>query len=325
MLNTVHEGYVLKLYDGTLWLAKWNIHDNFKNIVALPWRTNGVAKFTTFHDKLHYAKSKYPYLIKVVEAYNKVLPVIPKNYVRKVYDPFSEAKRVVFSPLPHEKLSRELILLLISEANIDLDDIGLVHSSTTEPIIVSRGKLNAYKIYNAIRRLFFTTNMFNHLEPGSLFNVKSHDIYVRISNHVLKSLYSRKYLNGVFNSSITYTIRLLEDEIYGFEDLKVKSFGRVTLLAKIVDDRKAIFYPSRYGIEVLSIAEGNSRAKFASEIIAFNDGFREAAWEGSEVLVQGVLEKVIDNIEGREYYRVSVGFSKDLILPLQRKHIPLYA
>ena len=318
----VHEGYVLRIFDGSLWLAKWNIHDNTENIIALPWKHR--IKNQCFIESIKYAKTKYPYFMRVVKSYNRVLPVISRNHIRKIFNPYEESKRILKSPKGYERIVRDLIMLIISEAGIDVDDIGVVHNSIYEPIIVSKGKNLAYKIYNAIRRLFFTTSLFYHLEPEALFNIKKHDIYVKISSRVLKSLYSRKYLNGVFNT-ISYTIRLLDDSFYNISDIEVKSFGRVTLIAKIVDDKNSIFYPSRYGVEVSSVAEGSFRAKFVSEIVAFNEGFREAAWEGSEVLVQGVLEKVVDKVNDREYYRVSIGFSKDLMLPLQRQHIPLYA
>jgi len=322
MQGYVHEGYVLKIFDESLWLAKWNIHDNTKNVIALPWKHR--IRNQCFVEKINYAKSKYPYLMKVVKPYNRILPVISRNHIRKIFDPYEEAKRILRNPKSYERTVRDLVMLIISEAGIDVDDIGVVHDSAHEPIIISRGKSLAYKIYNAVRRLFFTTNLFYHLKPETLFDVEKHDIYVKISNKVLKSLYSRKYLNGMFGT-IFYTIRLLDDSLYNISDIEVRSFGRVTLIAKIHDDKDSIFYPSKYGVEVTSIAEGSFRAKFVSEIVAFNEGFREAAWEGSEVLVQGVLEKVIDRVNDREYYRVSVGFSKDLILPLQRQHIPLYA
>ncbi len=322
MRNYVHEGFVLEIFDGSLWLAKWNIHDNSKNIIALPW--NYGVRNKCFIENINYVKLKYPYFMSVVKSYNKVLPVISRNHIRKILDPYREAKRILRNPRGYERAARDLLTLIISEAGIDVDDVGIVYDSVPEPIIVSKGRKIAYKIYNAVRRLFFTTNMFYHLEPGDLFNVKKHDIYVKISSKVLKSLYSRKYLSGTFNTML-YTIRLLDDFIYGIDDIEVRSYGRVTLIAKILDDKDSIFYPSRYGVEVVSIAEGGFRAKFVSEIIAFNEGFREVAWEGTEVLVQGVLEKVIDKVSDREYYRVSVGFSRDLILPLQRQHIPLYA
>ncbi len=322
MQDLIHEGYVLKIFDETLWLVKWNIHDNCKNIIALPWKHK--VNDLHFIDSINYVKLKYPYFMKIVKSYNRILPVISRMHVRKIFNPYEEAMRIVKEPKNHERMVRDLIMLITSEAGIDLNDIGVVYGSELEPIIISKGKNIAYKIYNAVRRLFFTTNMFYHLEPGMFFNVRKHDIYVKISDKVLKSLYSRKYLSGVF-STVFYTIRLLDDLTYDFSDIEVKSYGRVTLIAKIIDDKYSIFYPSRYGVLVTSIAEGSFRAKFVSEIVAFNEGFREAAWEGAEVLVQGTLEKVIDNVRDREYYRVSVGFSKDLILPLQRQRTPLYA
>jgi len=322
MQGVVHEGYVLKIFDETLWLVKWNIHDNNKNVIALPWKHR--AKDLHFVDSINYVKLKYPYFMKVVKSYNRILPVISREHVRKIFNPYKEVVRIVKEPKNYERTVRDLIMLITSEAGVDINNVGVVYGSELEPIIISKGKSVAFKIYNAVRRLFFTTNMFYHLEPGMFFNIEKHDIYVKISDKVLKSLYSRKYLSGVF-STVPYTIRLLDDLTYDFSDIEVKSYGRVTLIAKIINDKYSIFYPSRYSVLVTSIAEGSFRAKFVSEIVAFNEGFREAAWEGAEVLVQGTLEKVVDNVCDREYYRVTVGFSKDLILPLQRQHIPLYA
>lgn len=330
------EGYVVRLIDDSLWIARWNIHDDLRRIIALPYYAmmNGKPLLIIgYMNAIKYIRVKYSHLLNLVESYDRFLPVVTRNIIKSIKSPKAILRETMDKRNHLLKTITDFLLLVSSEANISINDLGasfipevLLYQDVPKIDFIVYGEENSFKVHSGIRRLFFTTDMFNHLTGKYVLNNREkYDLNTSISEGILTSIYSRKFLSGFFNNKIEFNIRLVHDRLYGFDEMKVSNLGRVTVLAKITNDKYAIFTPAEYGVKVKSVAEGDSRAKLVSKIVAFNDGFREHAWRGIEVLVQGSLEKVYDIANDKEYYRITLGFSHDLLLPVQRPYAPLYS
>ena len=329
----VRDGDVVELLDHSLWVVSWNIHKIPDSIIALPYYVFRDGKRTLIEspmDSIEYARRKYPYLTTVVESYDRILPLISTRLIRRIF--YSNAylrNEILPNSSIFSRLVRELISLIASEAEITVDDLGVsfIPSEIVFPrkvYIIAYNEEVGFKVYNALRRLFFTTTLFEHLKGDHVLStMRKYGIYVKISPKTLDYIYSRKVLSGIFRGKIEYHVKILRSKVYSFGDIKVQNLGRVLVLAKVLDDKFSLLTPAEYDIQVVDVAEGDFKAKFASKIVVYNEGYKEHLWKGVTALVHGRLEKVWNIIEDKEHYRISVGLSRDILLPTRRLYAPL--
>lgn len=327
------DGDVVKLIDNSLWLVSWNIHDIPYSIIALPYyvtRNGKKVMIESMLDGLKYAREKYPYLMEVIESYDRILPRIHKNIIKKVFSAGRYLTKTLLSSDESSRLIKELVSIIASEAGISIDSLGVTFIPEELKFFKPKVYVIVYdedtglKVYNALRRLFFTTTFFKHLKGEDVYSkLKNYGIYVKVSINTLNYLYSRKVLSGIFCEKLEYHVKILRNVTYNFAEFKVQNLGRVTVLAKVLNDKHSLFTPAEYDIQVIDIAEGDFRARFASKVVVYNEGYKEHLWKGVSALIQGRLEKVQNIAEDEEYYRITVGFSKDILLPTRRLYTPL--
>ncbi|RLE90133.1 MAG: hypothetical protein DRN04_15530 [Thermoprotei archaeon] len=329
----IMDGDVVKLIDGSLWLVSWNIHDVPYSIIALPYyviRNGKKIIIESMLDALEYAREKYPYLMEVIESYDRILPKIRRNIVKKVFSASKYLTETLLSSDEVSRLIKEFVFMIASEAGISVDSLGITFIPEELKFFKPKVYLIVYdesiglKVYNALRRLFFTTMFFEHLKGDYVHSkLKNYGIYVKVSTNTLNYLYSRKVLSGIFYGKLEYHVKILRNITYSFAEFNVQNLGRVVVLAKVLNDKYSLFTPAEYDIQVIDVAEGDFRARFASKVVAYNEGYKEHLWKGASVLIQGRLEKVQNIAEDEEYYRITVGFSKDILLPTRRLYTPL--
>jgi predicted nucleotidyltransferase len=119
---------------------------------------------------------------------------------------------------------------------------------------------------------------------------------------------SRKAFQGKYDG-IDFFVRFVKnhheiDEQYG--DLCYKNCGYAKITATINDDSEALFTPCTYKIENIVLVEG-PKPKSISEIVSFRGRFCVQAKQGEKVVVQGKVEQVVDQRQGKEYYRIIIG------------------
>ncbi|MGC9345680.1 MAG: hypothetical protein ACP5ER_02660, partial [Candidatus Bathyarchaeales archaeon] len=74
----------------------------------------------------------------------------------------------------------------------------------------------------------------------------------------------------------------------------------------VVDDSESIFTPCVYKISDVRVLEGK-KLEPIKEIASFRGRFCEQARIGEVVIAQGKVERVIDDRQNREYFRLLLG------------------
>jgi predicted nucleotidyltransferase len=87
--------------------------------------------------------------------------------------------------------------------------------------------------------------------------------------------------------------------------IRYKNVGYAKIKAVAEDDSEAIFTPCSYKIKNVETIEG---VRFPiEEIASFRGRFCEQARTGEAVIAQGKVERVMDNWQNREYFRLLLG------------------
>lgn len=106
----------------------------------------------------------------------------------------------------------------------------------------------------------------------------------------------RKYNKGIIFGKI-FDILLVNypDEVFKEEIVSIKRIGRVIKRLKVLDDTYVFDYPSIY------ITNGDIKY-----VICYTHTYVGQAFQGEEIIVSGILEKVNDS-----YYRILVGSTRE--------------
>jgi len=115
-------------------------------------------------------------------------------------------------------------------------------------------------------------------------------------------------LQGKF-AETDYFIRFVKDfseidEVYG--DNQYKNVGYTKIRATILDSSESVFTPCKYGVKNAEVIEG-SKPGSIQEIVSFRGRFCEQAETSDEIIAQGKVERVTDNRQDSEYYRLLIG------------------
>ncbi len=81
--------------------------------------------------------------------------------------------------------------------------------------------------------------------------------------------------------------------------------GWIKVVAEIIDDKDAPFIPSIYKIKITKILEG-PKVEEISRIFSYMEEFRLQAKKGEQVLIEGHLERIIE--EKKEFYQITLSY-----------------
>jgi predicted nucleotidyltransferase len=181
-------------------------------------------------------------------------------------------------------------------------------SSDIDPIIY--GSENCRKIHEALK--FLMQDSKSHVkaytieELQKLFEFRVKDTKVAFKDFVRTE--QRKVLQGKFKDR-DYFMRFVKDwreirEKYG--TIQYKNMGHARIKAEIADDSEAIFTPCSYKLKNVEILDGTSTYPI-EEIASFRGRFCEQARISEMVVAQGKVERVTDNRQNRECFRLLLG------------------
>ncbi len=343
LVDDIIEGAYVELVDGSIWAVKGFIHPR-EGLICFPKyipvisgdRSKGIQRYIKLDglsDMWSILRSRYRHFVTFSEAYDKIVPVIPFIFIKKIYSPIERTKRVI-DEAPQSPIYRDLrdfILLLSAEGGIPLDRIGIsgslligLESEESDLDILVYGLEYGLKAYKALKSLHKKRVEVSRLTEKHILKLYRERVKdTKILFKVFYSLESRKMLQGVFRNRM-YFIRLLRyDSKIKYGKIKYKGLGKVIVRAKVTDTSESIFTPCTYDIEVLEVAEGDRKALLAIKAYSMRGRFCELVWDGTEVLIQGRLERFIDLEKHEAYYQISVNDPGDIIIPIRRESNPL--
>jgi len=329
MLMRVREGDFVESVDRLIFDVKGLVHPKNKVIAFLRYfpekkglRGRGKSTYSKVYslsERSRFLSEKFPKYIVYDPVLDEELCEVPVDSVKDHYKPTEKLVELRNSDSLDEieSLALQLAKLLKETANIPWDAIGIsgsimvgLHtpSSDIDPIVY--GSENCRKVHSALRNLLKEKN--SAFEPYTLkdlkdlFDFRSKDTVMSYEDFVRSE--SRKVLQGKFLQR-DYFIRSVKDwsevdEQYG--DIRYVNVGYAKVEATVTDDSESIFTPCVYRVSDVRVLEG-TQIESVEEIASFRGRFCEQARTGEVVIAQGKVERVRDNRQDREYYRLLIG------------------
>jgi predicted nucleotidyltransferase len=322
------EGDLILIRDGSIFDVKGLIHPPSK-VVAFPRfildssgdREHRGCKYRKIYNisaRFEFLEQNFPQFIVYDSVFDEKLCEVPMEKVKNQYKPANRLRELRHCTRLDdlEKDALNFVEILKGYGNIPWTTIGISGSllvklhkpdSDIDPIIY--GSKNCRKVYEALKSLtqdsksLVKTYTTEDLQKLFQFRVKD----TRMTFKDFEKTESRKVLQGKFKNR-DYFLRFVKDwsEIeaeYGV--VCYKNVGYAKIEAVIEDDSEAIFTPCTYKINNVETCEG---VHFPiEEISSFRGRFCEHARTGEAVIAQGKVERVTDNRQNREYFRLLLG------------------
>jgi len=323
--------------EGDLLKTKYNIIFDVKGMIHPPHKAIAFPRFIpassgnrklkeVAYEKVYPLLERFKFLERNLPHYlvhdpvfDETLCEVPVDDIEKQYKPVEKLRELRGSKSLKglEKLARELAEFLKENAKVPWNGVGIsgsllvgLHMTKSDIDPVFYGSKNCWKVYSVLRSMLKdAASPFKHYtreDLKALFDFRSKDTIMSFEDFVKAE--SKKSFQGKFMGT-DYFIRFMKDwneinENYG--DVCYKDCGYARIKATIADDSESIFTPCKYDVENVTVIEG-SKFQPILEIASFRGRFCEQAGKGEEVIAQGKVERVVDNKEGREHFRILLG------------------
>lgn len=323
------EGDFIETLEGLLFDVKGLIHPLNRIIAFIRYfpdekgerKKNGKSYSKVYSLSKRYAllKERFPQYLVYDSIFDETLCEVSVDAVKKHYKPAEKLQELRSSNRLDmlESLALQLAKRLKEVANIPWNAIGIsgsimvrLHtpSSDVDPIVY--GSENCRKVHSALKNLLSgetgPLKPYTRKDLKALFDFRSRDTTMSFEDFVRSE--SRKVLQGKFLHR-DYFIRFVKDwsevdENYG--DIRYVNVGYARVEATVVDDSGSIFTPCVYRVSNVRVLEG-PQIESVEKIASFRGRFCEQARIGEVVIAQGKVERVIDNRQNREYFRLLLG------------------
>ena len=325
----MREGDLIKTKSGIVFDVKGLVHPVGKVIAFPRFIPNSLSscerKFKNYKKvyalsaRFNFLEQNLPNYIIYDPVFDEKLCEVPLEDVECHYKPvycYREVQHREKLDAPEED-GLEFLELLKCYSNVAWNKMGIsgslltkLHtpSSDIDPIIY--GSENCRKIHAALKSLMQDSK--SHVktytieELQKLFEFRVKDTKVAFKDFVRTE--QRKVLQGKFKDR-EYFMRFVKDwreirEKYG--TVQYRNIGYARIKAEIADDSEAIFTPCSYKLKNVEILDGTSTYSI-EEIASFRGRFCEQAKTSETVVAQGKVERVMDNRQNHEHFRLLLG------------------
>lgn len=323
------EGELIENENGIIFDVKGLMHPP-KKIIAFPRfipsiegkRKRNKKKYDKIYnlsERYDYLKNNAPNLLSYDPIFDETLCEVPIQEIKRHYNPINKLKELRKSKklLDLEKKAIDLLRILKNKAKIPWNSIGISGSilvglyklnSDLDPIIY--GKKNCQKAYKTLEKILEINNTeikaYNREGLKNLYKFRKKDTQMEFEDFY--KVESRKAFQGTFGGTDFFIrfVRNWEEIKLSYGDIKFQNCGEAKILAKITNDSEALFTPCKYLIGNIEVLKGKKSIK-PTEIASFRGRFCLQAKESEKIIAQGKLEKVINNVNKKSYYRLILG------------------
>ena len=334
------EGHMLKLKDGSIWEVKGLIHPKNSAIVkpkAIPHSEglciNSSGERYRFlrspSDRFEVISGRYRSFITYIPFLDAIDLLVEGKDVERIYDPTRSLLFMMYGEEYSETqyTLKDLLELISKESGVPYESLGVsgniaagIECPDEQLEVIVYGENEGLNVYMSVRRLMMKNKVLERLSQEDMERLYvEYGFEGRMDYNLYLKLMNRRFLVGSFKG-YKYNIRLIPRRSrINPKTISVKRIGRATVIARIIDASQSIFTPSKYQVEIESVAEGPVVTKLVSEIYTLDPRFRELLWDGVEALVEGMVEKVVckGKVE-EEYYRMNLYSQTHTMIPLRR-------
>jgi predicted nucleotidyltransferase len=323
------EGDLIQISGGSIFEIKGLVHPPGK-VISFPRfvldlhgnRIHGkhaYKKIYSMSERFKFLEQNFPHYIVHDVVFDEKLCEVPLENVKHHYNPVNRLRQLRIGDRldPLERDSLNFLEALKDRAGISWSKIGIsgsllvkLHTQTSDIDPIVYGSENCRKVYRALKSLTqdpkSNIKKYVRKELQKLHEFRVRDTAMSFENFVRTE--SRKVMQGKFKRR-DYFMRCVKDwreiqEKYG--SVKYKNVGYARIKAEIEDSSEAIFTPCSYKLKNVEILNG-TKAYSIEEIASFRGRFCEQAAAGEIVIAQGKVERVTDEWQNREHFRLLLG------------------
>lgn len=251
-------------------------------------------------------KRSFPKYVYFSPFTNKEIISVPIEQVEKIYIPWKCLQTISRKKRKDnlQEMAKEFVDLLSEESHITKRDFGVsgsvalnMQSNESDLDIVVYGALNFRVLEKTVGRL-----------------VKEGILSYRFNNR----LDTARRFRGIYRSRVFMynAVRKMDEIDFRYGKLKYTVVHPIKFKAKVENDMEAMFRPAIYKItsfQASDLKSNVSRDQIPLVVISMIGCYRNAARQGDEISVSGILEKVEDLETNVTYHQVVVGsgFNED--------------
>jgi len=322
------EGDYIQIEEGFIFDVKGLVHPPGK-VIAFPrfisapsgnrkYEQKTYKKIYNISARFKFLEQNFPHYIVYDPIFDEKLCEVPVEDVKRHHKPVDRLQKLRHGKKLDEleRAALEFFELLKSYANVPWNKVGIsgsllvrlhTRNSDIDPIVY--GTRNCRKVYDTLKALQkepkSSLKAYSTEELQELFKFRVKDTQTSFEDFVRTE--SRKVLQGKFKKR-DYFMRFVKDwnEVKArYGAIRYKNVGYAKIKAAVEDDSEAIFTPCSYKIKNVETLEG---VRFPiEEVASFRGRFCEQARTGEVIIVQGKVERVIDDGQNREYSRLLLG------------------
>ncbi|MCK4669370.1 hypothetical protein KAT21_04555 [Candidatus Bathyarchaeota archaeon] len=325
----LREGDFIETFEGLIFDVKGLIHPPNRTIAFIRYfpeekgererKDKRYSKVYSLSKRYALLKMKFPQFLAYNPIFDETLCEVPIDRVKNHYKPAEKLRELRGSNSLDmlESKALQLAKLLKETANIPWNAIGIsgsimvgLHKPSSDIDAIVYGSDNCRKVYSALKNLLSKKEgpfkPYTQRGLKNLFDFRIKDTIISYEEFVRSE--SGKVLQGKFLQT-DYFIRFVKDwseiaEKYG--DVQYVNVGHVRIKATVVNDSESIFTPCVYKIIDVRVLEGPQITPI-EEIASFRGRFCEQARSGEVILARGKAERVMDNRQDRQYFRLLLG------------------
>jgi uncharacterized protein len=335
------ESYYLETRDRLFFAVKGFEHPPGRFIAVLRYapdpgggrKKDGASfrRFYHFPEQEEFLRNRPGYLA-FDPVFQTILQSVPEPSIRRVYDPRARLQELAALPTRGGVTEDAIafVRLLRQKAGVPLSSLGItgslligLHGEPSDLDVAVFGTKPCVQVYRGLKELLDSgscpeVRRPNAREMKELFAQRVVDTHMDFSQFA--AVEKSKVNQGSFRGR-TYFIRFLKEahEVECYGRLHYTPLSRVSITARIADNRDAIYTPCRYSISDVRCLEGSLPPDLI-EIVSFRGRFCEQARAGQYIMASGALERVQD-IQGEAWYRLLLGNSPaDTMIPWRGQH-----
>jgi hypothetical protein len=280
-------------------------------------------------------KTKYPQYLFHSEVYCITMTAVPHSYILQHYKPEEKLAKIL-KATKKDALQTKLaafIDLVSRKSGIAPSNFGItgsilldIHNPKFSDMDVTvYGLQNSLKVKEALTKAYATPDSAVKRLEDSLLDDWCRKKAARfpLSLDDTRRIYERKWNLGVFEG-VMFSVHpaKLESELterYG--DKTFRPERQLTLSAVVADDSESLFLPCVYKVRDVKVTSGKQVSADITEVVTYESLYDSLVSVGEEIVAKGKLERVHDNRNGMEHYRVLVGSpegkGKEFIKPVE--------
>jgi predicted nucleotidyltransferase len=296
-------------------MGKWkNKRTSYKRVMRAYTIPNLLQTFNLL-------KTKHPQYLFYSEVYGITMTAVPHGRILQHYKPEEKLAKIL-KIKKKDALQTKLanfVGFVSSKSGVASNNFGItgsilldIHNPKFSDMDVTiYGLSNSLKVKEALTRAYIEPNSSVRRFEGALlddwFRKKAERFPLSLRD--ARRIYEHKWNLGVFED-VMFSVHPAQLEIELAEKYGDKTFrpeGHVILRALVADDSESLFLPCVYRVRDVKVIEGKHEGVDATQVVSYESLYDGLATIGEEIVVKGKLERVHDNRDGTEHYRVLVG------------------